>query len=117
MQNNHTVPDIMATHSYKKALAYLTFSILTLFTSIVMIVVFTTDLSDVLHAQIFQGEARMNSPLAVIFGLILLSGSLLSLRTAWQNFHLAQKLERNGQLTDGVITNKWVDISRELPLS
>ena len=103
------IPDIMATHSYRKALAYLIFSVFTLIASIMMIVLFTTHLSDHLQAQVFQSEAQMNSPLAIVFGLVLTSGSLLSLRTAWQNFYIAQKLEKNGHLADGVITNKWID--------
>jgi hypothetical protein len=28
---------------------------------------------------------------------------------AWQNFRIAHKLEKNGLLTDGVITDKWVE--------
>jgi hypothetical protein len=109
MGDNLQIPDTMATYSYRKALAYLTFSITALVSSIVMTVLFTSDLSHQFNSQLLRSEARINFSVVVIFGLVLLSGSILSLRTALQNLSTAHKLEKNGHTTDGIITNKWID--------
>ncbi len=109
MEENLQIPKIMATHSYRKALSYLLFSIFVLVASIVITILFMSDLSNYSESQLLQNETRMSYAAAVIFGLILLGGSVLSLRVALQNFFVADKLERNGRLTDGVITNKWED--------
>jgi hypothetical protein len=109
MENDLKVPDIMATHSYRKALSYLLFSILVLFSSIVMTVLFTSDVSHQFKSQFSRHGVWMNYTAAAIFGLVLLGGSILSLRAALQNFFTARKLEKNGHSTDGIITNKWED--------
>jgi hypothetical protein len=54
----------------------------------------------------------MNYPIAIVFGLVLLGGSIISLRMAYKNFHTAHKLEKKGDLAEGIIINKWVDIER-----
>ena len=51
----------------------------------------------------------MDQSMALIVGLALLFGPLLSLHLAWKNFRIAHKLEKDGNLTDGVITAKWAD--------
>jgi hypothetical protein len=109
MEYHQKLPAIMATHSYRKALSYLLFSILALISSLWMTALFTSDLSQHIDTHLARNEAWMNYVVAVLFGLVLLGGSILSLRTALQNFFIAHKLEKNGNQTDGVITNKWED--------
>jgi hypothetical protein len=109
MEDNHNFPAIMAVHPLKKALSYLLFSIFALLASIGIIFLFTTDLSKYLNLQFLQSESRMDQSMALIVGLVLLLGSLLSLHMAWKNFCIAHKLEKDGNLTDGLITNKWAD--------
>ena len=109
MEDDLKIPDIMATHSYRKALSYLLFSILVLVSSIVMTVLFTSDVSHQFRSQFSRHDVWMNYTAATIFGLVLLGGSILSLRAAIQNFFTARKLEKNGDSTDGIITNKWED--------
>ena len=109
MPDHQTVPNVMAVHSFRKALSYLLFSIFALIASIGMTILFTTDLSAFFHIQLLQNEGQMNRFLAIIFGSVLLISSLLSIHMAWKNFQIAHKLEKEGQLTDGIVTNKWVD--------
>jgi hypothetical protein len=109
MEDNLQIPDIMATHSYRKALSYFLFSIFMLTSSIMMTVLFTTDLSQQFNSSLLRNEIPMNYPVAIIFGLVLLGGSIVSLRMAIKNYYIALKLEKNGDIAEGIITNKWVD--------
>jgi hypothetical protein len=109
MEDDLKVPDIMATHSYQKALSYLLFSIFVLVLSIVITVLFASDVSHQYKSQFSRHGAWLYYTVATIFGLVLLCGSILSLRAAMQNFFTAHKLEKKGCSTDGIIINKWED--------
>jgi ABC-type uncharacterized transport system fused permease/ATPase subunit len=109
MEDHLQIPNIMATLTYKKALSYLLFSIFILIASVVMTALFTTDLSQQFNSSLLQNEIQVNYPIAIIFGLVLLGGSIISLLMAIKNYYVALKLEKNGDLAEGIIINKWVD--------
>jgi hypothetical protein len=102
--NDSQISEISATHSMKDALSYLFFTVFMLVTSVVMMTVLWAS-----NSMIEGSDNRLNFAAIFFLGLVLISGSLLSLRVALQNYFVARQLEREGKLADGIITRQWED--------
>lgn len=98
-----------ATHSRLKAFSYLVFTVFMLSTSIAMVFLVSLDLSRSAGSQPLKNNPLADFILAVLLGIGLLSVSLLSFVIAFRHFFVANKLEKEGRLIDGMITNKWQD--------
>jgi hypothetical protein len=109
MENALETAKTLATLSHRKALAYLMFTVFMLLSSVAMIVLLSSHLSHPFVSAWVQNNEHSNLVNEAVLGLGLLSASLLSLAIAFQNYLPAHRLEKNGQLADGVITNKWQD--------
>jgi len=109
MEDALGTPKIMATHSHNKAFSYLAFTVFMLIASVVMVILFSTGLAYEPGSQLAQNNTRMNLFAMVLFGLGLLGASLVSLAIAYKNYVPAHRLDKNGHLADGIITNKWED--------
>jgi len=103
------IPKIMATHSHRKAFSYLAFTVFMLLSSMVTVGLFWSGLPDGPGSQLVRSDARLNLFAGVLFVLGLLIASLVSLAIACRNYLLAHRLDKNGRLADGIITDKWED--------
>jgi ABC-type multidrug transport system fused ATPase/permease subunit len=107
MQNTELASDAMAAQTLGVATSYLGLSIAMLLGSAILEFIFVEDLMK-------DGSMWLNArwqilSIAGIFSLVLLGGSLYSIMRAWRNYALVTKLETHGQVTEGTITNRWID--------
>jgi len=109
MHNCQKSPGAMAIFSSRKAFSYLIFSFLILIVSLGLTTWLWFGLNQNPNSRFIQENSHPNGFTVFFVGIGMLSASLISMTIAHRQFQLARRLEMDGHLIHGTITNKWED--------